>query len=87
MQERYIAAVDLGSSKLALSVAKVTGDNVQIVYYKERPSEGIRYSLVYNPKKASGPLREAIREAGNELGIRILQVVLGYPRYNIHQES
>lgn len=87
MQERYLAAVDLGSSKLALSVAKVTGDNVQIVYYKERPSEGIRYSLVYNPKKASGPLREAIREAENELGIRILQVVLGYPRYNIHQES
>ena len=36
--ERYIAAADLGTSKIALSVAKVDGEDVQIIYYKEVPS-------------------------------------------------
>ncbi|MBO4476552.1 MAG: cell division protein FtsA [Bacteroidales bacterium] len=87
MQERYIATVDLGTSKLALCVAKVVGENVQIIYYKERPSDGIRYNCVYNPKKAAAPLRAAIAEAEEELQIKILQVVVGLPRYNVHQET
>ncbi|MBR5042010.1 MAG: cell division protein FtsA [Bacteroidales bacterium] len=87
MQERYIATVDLGSSKLALCVAKIIGENVQIIYYKERPSTHIRYSCVFNPKKAAGPLRAAIAEAEDELQIKILQVAVGLPRYNVHQET
>ena len=87
MQERYIATVDLGTSKLALCVAKVVGENVQIIYYKERPSAGIRYNCVFNPKKAAAPLRAAISEAEDELQIKILQVVVSLPRYNVHQET
>ena len=87
MQERYIATVDLGTSKLALCVAKVVGENIQIIYYKERPSDGIRYNCVYNPKRAAGPLRAAIAEAEDELQIKILQVVVGLPRFNVHQET
>ena len=44
MEERYIASVDLGSSKIALTVARISGNDVQIVYYKETPSDGIRNS-------------------------------------------
>ena len=87
MQERYIATVDLGTSKLALCVAKVVGENVQIIYYKERPSDGMRYNCVYNPRRAAGPLRAAIAEAEDELQIKILQVVVGLPRYNVRQET
>ena len=87
MQERYIATVDLGTSKLALCVAKVTGDNVQIIYYKERPSDGMRYNSVFNPLRAAVPLRAAIAEAEEELQIKILQVVVGLPRYNVRQET
>ena len=32
MEEKYIASIDLGSSKFGLCVARVTGDDVQIVY-------------------------------------------------------
>ena len=42
MEERYIASIDLGTSKLGLCVARVKGDDVQVVYYKETPSDGIR---------------------------------------------
>ena len=84
--ERYIAAADLGSSKIALSVAKIEGDDIQVIYYKETPSDGIRNSYVFNPKRAAEPLRAAIREAEEELQIKILQVVVGLPRYDVRQE-
>lgn len=85
--ERYIAAADLGTSKIALSVAKIEGDDIQIIYYKETPSDGIRYSCVFNPKRAAVPLRTAIKEAEDELNIKILQIVVGLPRYAVRQET
>lgn len=87
MEERYIASVDLGTSKLGLCVARVKGDDVQVVYYKETPSEGIQGSVVANPMKASEPLRRAIQEAEDELMIKILQVVVGMPRRDVQQET
>ena len=33
--EKNIVAIDLGSSKIALTVAKVSGDDIQIIYYRE----------------------------------------------------
>ena len=85
MEEKYIASIDLGSSKFGLCVARVNGDDIQIVYYKETPSEGIRASLITNPMKASAKLKEAIQEAEKELMIHILQVVVGMPRNEVAQ--
>ena len=85
MEEKYIASIDLGSSKFGLCVARVNGEDIQIVYYKETPSEGIRTSLIANPMKAAARLKEAIREAEKELMIQILQVVVGMPRSEVAQ--
>ena len=85
MEEKYIASIDLGSSKFGICVARVNGEDVQIVYYKETPSEGIRASLIANPMKASQKLKEAVREAERELMIQILQVVVGMPRNEVAQ--
>lgn len=87
MEEKYIAAIDLGTYKTALSVAKISGDDMQIVYYRERPSDGIRNSSVFNPMKASKPIEQAVRDAENELKIKILQVAVGLPRNNVLQET
>lgn len=87
MDERYIAAVDLGSSKIALTVAKVSGNDIQIQYYKETPSMGIRNSAVFNPKNASEPIQRAIEEAEDELKIKILQAVVCLPRCDVRQEN
>jgi len=84
--ERYIAAADLGSSKIALCVAKVEGDDIQVIYYKEVPSDGVSHSYVVNPKRASEPLKRIIADAENELNIKILQLVIGLPRYQVRQE-
>lgn len=53
MEERYIAAVDLGTSKIALTVARVYGESVEIIFYKETPSDCVRQSKVVNPKRAA----------------------------------
>lgn len=87
MEERYIASVDLGSAKIALTVAKVSGNDIQILYYKEVPSKGIRNNAVFNPQLASGPIREIIEDAEKELNIRILQVVVGLPRCEVRLET
>ncbi len=87
MQERYIAAVDLGSSKIALSVARIEGKDIQIHYYKEVPSEGMLLGTVSNPRLASNVLRKLIKDANEELGIKIMQLVVGLPRYRVDQET
>ena len=87
IQDRHIVAIDLGTSKIALTVAKVNGENVQIVYYRETPSEGIRYSSVFNASQVSGPLSEAIRQAEAALGIKITQAVVGMPKHPVRLES
>ena len=49
MDEKHLVAIDLGTSKFTLTVARVNGYDIQIVYYKEVPAAGIRNSYVLNP--------------------------------------
>ena len=74
MDERHLVAIDIGTSKIALTVAKVEGENVQIIYYRETPSAGIKYSRVINPHKAAGAIRQAVTTAEKELGISITDI-------------
>ncbi len=87
MEERYIASVDLGTSKFAVCVARVQGEDIQVVYYKESPSQGIRYSYVFSPLKVEQGLRKALTEAQQELKIKIQKVIVGLPRYYVRQET
>ena len=85
--EKNIVAIDLGSSKIALTVAKVSGDDIQIIYYRETPSAGIRYSSVYNVTHVAEPVSKAIRQAEEDLGIKITQAIVGMPKFPVYQES
>ncbi|MCD8313334.1 MAG: cell division protein FtsA [Bacteroidales bacterium] len=87
MDERYIMAIDLGTSKIALTVAKIEGDNIQIIYDKDTPSDGIRYSRVHNPQRAGEAIRKAMDLAKEELGFECGQIVVGYPKYEVRQEA
>lgn len=85
--EKHIVAIDLGSSKIAITVAKVNGADVQIIYYKETPSAGIKYSSVFNVMHVVNPLSRAIAEAEEQLGIKITQAVVGMPKFPVRQET
>lgn len=80
-----IAAVDLGSSKIALAVARVEGNNTQIIYYKAVPSSGIINSAVVNPRQAKKILGDLIMSAEEELNLKITRAVVGLPRCDVHQ--
>ena len=85
--EKHIVAIDLGTSKMALTVAKVNGNDKQIIYYKEVYSAGIKYSGVYNSVQACSPLSFLIKDAEESLGIKINQAVIGMPKFPIRQEA
>ncbi len=87
MEERNIVAIDLGTSKIALTVAKVNGEDTQVVYYKEVPSAGMRYSSVFNNTHVAEPIERLVRDAEEALDIKITQVVVGMPKYPVRQES
>lgn len=87
MEDKHIAAVDLGTSAIRLCVAKVLGDDVQILFYKEGKSDGIRYSSIFNPKKASLALKELINEAELSLNMTIHQVIVGLPKYYVSEKN
>lgn len=85
MDEKYIAAIDLGTSKVKLAVAKVQGRDVQVVYYKDMPSAGVRRGVVINYNKALEPVKQLISDAEKDLGLKIMQAVVGFPRYYTRQ--
>ena len=85
--DRHIVAIDLGSSKISVTVAKVNGEDVQVIYYKETPAAGIRYSSIYNDLQARKALEKAVRDAEMELDIKITQAVVGMPKFPIRQKS
>ena len=87
MTDRHIVAIDLGTSKLAVTVAKVTGSDVEIVYYKESDSDGIRYSSVSNVTRVAESITRAVKEAEEALGIKITQAVVGMPKFPVRQKS
>ncbi len=80
-------AIDLGTSKIALSVAKIEGENTQIIYYKETPSEGIRYSRVNNPARVADSIKLAVETAEEELGIKCTEAIVGLPKFEVRQEA
>ena len=85
--EKNIVAIDLGSSKIALTVAKVMGNDAQIIYHRETPSSGIRYSSVFNVTHVAQPLSQIISQAEEDLGIKITQAVVGMPKFPVYQEN
>ena len=85
MDERYVAAVDLGSSVVRLCVARIQGDDVEVVHYGERGSAGIRSSLVFNPQLTASVVGELIRKAEEALMVRLSQVIVSLPRKDVVQ--
>ncbi len=85
MDGKHIAAIDLGTSKIMLTIAYVTGNDIQIISCLKAPSDGIRNSCVYNPDKVCRKVMGLIRQAENELQLKVTQVVVGMPRFGVSQ--
>lgn len=87
MEDRYIVSIDLGTFKIALAVACVSGNDTRIIYYKETPANGMRSSRILNENKVAQQLKKAIDDAEDILGIKITGAVLGMPRFYVKTEE
>ncbi len=87
-EERYVAVVDFGSSKVSFCVSSVKdGAPDQILFFKELPSEGIVKGNIINPQKVAAPLRSLVNEAQDQTGLHITLAVVNLPRWNVKTQN
>lgn len=87
-EERYVAIVDFGSSKVSLCVCQIKNLEVEEVLFKEDlPSDGISRGNILNPQKAAAPLKELMEHAREKTGLMITKAVVNLPRWNVKAEN
>lgn len=79
-KERYIAAIDFGSSKISLSVSTVSEEAVDIAFAESAESEGVKSGMVVNAQKTAAVVKGLVEKAEEQLNITITQVVVNLPR-------
>lgn len=77
-KKNYIVAVDLGSHAVVVAVAAKQEDgNLEIVSLVSKPIKGVTIGRIGNIELVSQALGEAIEEAGQQAGIRIVEAYAG----------
>lgn len=84
---RYAAALDFGSSKVALAVGEQTPDGIRIVSYHDMPSAGIEAGEIVNDFKVEEIVRTLVRQAEAETGEPIKEVTVGLSGRVLHSKD
>ena len=84
---RYAAALDFGSSKVALAVGEKTGDGVRIVSYHDAVSAGIECGEIVNDYKVKEIVRSLVEQAETEIQEKIEQVTVGLSGRVLHSKD
>jgi cell division protein FtsA len=78
MKERIIQAVDIGTTKVAAIVARLTeNDKLEILGIGTAPSYGVKRANVSNILRASLAVKEAVEQAEKQSGIKFTEVYVG----------
>ncbi len=79
-----IVALDVGTTKVCVIVAKVKEDDkVDIIGIGKAPSDGLHRGIVVNPKKTIASISKAIKEAELNSGTTITSVSVGIAGHHI----
>lgn len=77
-QKEYVAAVDLGTTKVVIAVAcRADKNKVEIVAIKELPSQGILKGDVRNSEQASKVIKEVKAKIEAQMNVEIREVYIG----------
>ena len=87
MEEQNIVSIDLGTSKIGLTIARKDGRTAEVIYYGETPSQGIARGSVQNVRKAAKAISEAIELAEETIHMKITGAVVNMPKYPITRKS
>lgn len=83
----YIAAIDLGTTKVVSAIGEMTDNGFRVVALKEAPSQGVSRGEVLNIQQVLNSLQPTIQEIKEEEGYEIKDVFVGIAGQNIRCES
>ena len=81
--DRYITAIDLGSTKVVTAVGENTSKGVKIISYKEAPSKGIIKGEIINIQNVLDSLKPTIEETAKIIGMTPNKILAGIAGQNI----
>ena len=85
--KEQVAALDFGSSKVALAVGKKAGAGIWIVGYYDAPSAGIECGEIDNDFKVAEIVRQLVEQAEKDLGEKIEEVSVGLSGRVLHRKE
>lgn len=84
-RESLYAAMDVGTTKVATLIARVSSQGaIEVVAAGHAPSEGMRKGQVVSPSELVGPIRASAAEAEAILGRRLPPVLVGITGSHLH---
>ena len=84
---RYAAALDFGSSKVALAAGEKLPTGIRIVSYHDAPSAGIECGEIVNDFKVEQTVRALVEQVAAELNEPIESVTIGLSGRAIHSKD
>ncbi len=81
--EKYIAAIDLGTKKVAAAVGELTPQGVRIVAYSQVQSRGMNHGRIENPQQASNAIKAAVKELQDKYHLSIKKCYIGVAGHDI----
>lgn len=76
-KSKILAAIDVGSSKICVALAKCDTSGVEVIAVGTAPAAGFRKSAVVDIEEAAGSVNRAVREAESVSGIPIKSAYAG----------
>ena len=85
--KEQVAALDFGSSKVALAIGRRAGAGIRIVGYYDAPSAGIECGEIDNDFKVAEVVRQLVEQAEKELGEKITEASVGISGRVLHRKE
>ncbi len=77
-KNEYIAAVDIGTTKIVALVGKITSNGrLEILGMGQSPSNGVKRGVVLNIDETANAIQKAVKDAEEESGIKFDEVYVG----------
>ena len=75
--QKIITGVDVGTTKIAVIIAEVIDDSINILGFGESNSEGLRRGIVVDINKTSDAIEEAVNKAEEQANLEIESAFIG----------
>lgn len=77
MSERFIAGIDIGTTKVCASVARLERDGLEMAGYGQAPSSGLKRGVLVDIDITAEAVRKAVAEAESSSGVRMRAAYMG----------